>query len=67
MVNGDLGRGRWGVQLKSRGPKKLEDPEFMADISPLLASGYEWDAAAAATSVKSTSSGWREREGGGAE
>lgn len=34
--------------------KKLDDPEFMADISPLLASGYEWDAEAAAPVVKST-------------
>ena len=34
--------------------EKLDDPEFMADISPLLASGYEWDPEAAAPLVKST-------------
>jgi predicted nucleotidyltransferase component of viral defense system len=33
--------------------KKLEDPAFMADISPLLASGYEWNPEAAAPLVKS--------------
>lgn len=34
--------------------KKLDDPEFMADISPLLAAGFEWDPEAAAPTVKST-------------
>ncbi len=34
--------------------KKLDDPEFMADISPLLASGHTWDAATAAPAVKAT-------------
>lgn len=34
--------------------KKLDDPEFMADISPLLAAGYEWNAETAAPTVKST-------------
>ena len=42
------------VMFEENFHKKLDDPEFMADISPLLASGYEWDAAAAAPSVKST-------------
>ena len=32
---------------------KLRDPRFMADISPLLAAGYEWDAEAAAAVVLS--------------
>ena len=34
--------------------KKLDEPEFMADISPLLADGYDWAPEAAALLVKST-------------
>lgn len=33
--------------------KKLAEPEFTADINPLLAEGYEFDAKAAAPAVKS--------------
>lgn len=32
---------------------KMRDPQFKADISPLLAAGYEWDAEAAAPVVSS--------------
>ena len=32
---------------------KMRDPQFTADISPLLAAGYEWDAEAAAPVVSS--------------
>ena len=32
---------------------KLRDPQFMTDISPLLAAGYEWDPKAAAPVVSS--------------
>lgn len=31
--------------------EKLRDPQFNADISPLLASAYKWDSAAAADAV----------------
>lgn len=31
---------------------KLDDPEFMTDIGPLLADGYEWDAETAASAVQ---------------
>lgn len=33
--------------------QKRTDPQFTADISPLLATGYSWDFAAAATQVQS--------------
>ena len=32
---------------------KLGDPQFNADITPLLAEGYEWDMNKAATLVQS--------------
>lgn len=32
---------------------KMRDPQFVADIGPLLAAGYEWDAKAAAAAVSS--------------
>lgn len=31
--------------------QKLTDPQFTADISPLLATGYSWDLRAAADAV----------------
>lgn len=33
--------------------EKLRDPQFNADISPLLASAYRWDSAAAAGAIAS--------------
>ena len=33
--------------------EKMRDPEFLADISPLLSDGYEWDPQAEAPLVAS--------------
>ncbi len=34
--------------------QKRTDPQFTADIGPLLASGYSWDLAAAAAQVQAS-------------
>lgn len=34
--------------------QKLTDPQFTADISPLLANGYSWDMGKAAEAVSAT-------------
>jgi predicted nucleotidyltransferase component of viral defense system len=41
------------AQFEENFALKMRDPQFMADISPLLAAGSEWDAATAAQVVSS--------------
>jgi len=41
------------AQFEENFAGKMRDPQFMADISPLLAAGYEWDAEEAALVVSS--------------
>jgi predicted nucleotidyltransferase component of viral defense system len=41
------------AQFEENLVRKMRDPQFMADISPLLAPGHEWDAKAAARLVSS--------------
>jgi len=41
------------AQFEANFALKMRDPQFMADIRPLLAAGYQWDAGAAAPLVSS--------------
>jgi hypothetical protein len=41
------------VQFEQNLDSKLGDPQFNADITPLLAEGYEWNAVKAAKRVRS--------------
>jgi hypothetical protein len=41
------------AQFETNIAAKLDDPEFAADIGPLLASGFAWDLKAAAPVVSS--------------
>jgi len=41
------------AQFEENFALKLRDPQFMADISPLLAPGYEWDPEGAAPAISS--------------
>lgn len=43
----------WRAQFERNFALKMRDPQFLADIGPMLASGYEWDAEAAAPVVSS--------------
>lgn len=40
------------TQFEQNLETKMRDPQFLADISPLLASGYDWDIDAAARTVQ---------------
>ncbi len=40
------------AQFEQNLEAKMQDPQFLADISPLLADGYEWDIDAAARTVQ---------------
>ena len=42
------------AQFEENFSLKMKDPEFLADISPLLSPGYEWDPEGEATTVSSS-------------
>jgi hypothetical protein len=41
------------AQFEKNIEAKLHDPQFNADIGPLLANGYSWDSESAGASVRS--------------